>query len=577
MARDTVDRRSFLKAAGSATVATTALAGCIGSDDDQGSTDAPEDTNGGGGGGGDDTDATETDGGDGKDASGLLTYARGNKSGTLDPQATSSGEDAKVIQQLYNQVIEFEPGKTTLRAGLAEEFTLEGQSVSLTLREGVKFHNGEEFTADDFIATYKRFMDEEYEYFVGTKDRSYYGPYLLSTVTDVSKDGDYGLTLELNAKHAPMLRNLAVFAFSIISKAAIEGGADIKSEPAGTGPFKLSNWDQANARIRLEHFPEYWGENSKVAEVVFAEIKQNSSRAQSLSTGEVDIIDGLGPQASQQVESSNAANLVTTPGINVGYMAMNMARMEPFRNKKVRQAMNYAVDTNALVNSIFSGLAVQSSQPVPENMAGYNDSVSAYPKDTEKAQSLLEEAGYGDGFDMELSTFQNPRTYNPSPLDAAQLVKSNLEEVGISVTVKQMEFNAFIEYTNQGKHDACFLGWMTDNADPDNFFYALLHPGVEEIPSGQDWVSFDEENFNTLNVAAWANPDYKRLVEEAQSTYDEATRRKKYEQASKIAHDEAPWVFLDHAKELRGVHKRVNGFTIAPISGPYLNKVSLGE
>ncbi len=572
MARDTVDRRNFLKAAGSATIATTALAGCIGSDDD-----GNNDGNGGddGNGGTDGTDGT--DGGESVEPKGLLTYARGNKSGTLDPQATTSGEDAKVIQQLYNQVIEFEPGKTTLKSGLAKEYKLEGQAVNLTLREGVTFSNGEEFTADDFIATYERFMNEDYEYFVGTENRSYYGPYLLSTVTNVKKDGDYSLTLELNAKHAPMLRNLAVFAFSIMSKKAIEGGTDLTQEAAGTGPFTLNKWDQANARIRLKQNPDYWGEKAKVEEVVFSEVKQNSSRAQSLTNGEVDIIDGLGPQASQQVENGSSTELVTTPGINVGYMAMNMARMEPFQNKKVRQAMNYAIDSKAIAESIFNGLAVESNQPVPDNMTGYNDSLEMYSKDTEKAKSMLEEAGYGDGFDMELSTFQNPRTYNPSPLDAAQTVKSNLKEVGINVTVKQMEFNAFIEYTNQGKHDACFLGWMTDNADPDNFFYALLHPGVEEIPSGQDWVSFDNENFNSLNVAAWANSDYKTLVEEAQSTYDEATRKSKYEEASKIAHDEAPWVFMDHAKELRGVHKRVSGFTIAPISGPYLNKVTLSE
>ncbi|MEA5385790.1 ABC transporter substrate-binding protein [Haloarculaceae archaeon H-GB11] len=504
-----------------------------------------------------------------------MTYARGNDSGTLDPQATSSGEDAKVIQQLYDQVIEFAPGKTTLQAGLAKEFELEGTTATLTLREGATFHNGEEFTSADFEATYRRFLDEEYEYFVGADTRSYYGPYLLSVVKTVNTPDDYTVELELKEKHAPMLRNLAVFAFGMISKSAIESSDPLRKNPVGTGPFQFESWSESDGQIRLSRYADHWGTKAKVSEVVFTEITENSSRAQSLNAGSVDIIDGLDAQTTSTIENSGNAELVTTPGINVGYLAMNMARREEFRSQKVRQAFNYAVDTQALVESIYSGLAVRANQPVPENMTGYNDDLDMYDRDVEKAKSLLQEAGYGDGFEIELATFRNPRTYNPSPSSAAQLVKSNLEEVGITTSIRTMEFNAFIEYTNTGKHDACFLGWMTDNADPDNFFYALLHPGVEEIPGGQDWVSFDAENFNTLNVAAWANPDYKQLVEEAQETYDKGTRAEKYKEAAKIAHDQAPWVFLDHAKELRGVHNRVSGFTIAPISGPYLNRVSV--
>jgi len=567
------------------------LAGCGG--DGEGTTTSPADgggdgTDGDGDGDGTDTttttagdgDGTDGDGtdGDGDDGgTGTLTYARGNDSGTLDPQATSSGEDAKVIQQLYNQVIEFEPGQTTLQAGLAEEFSLEGTTVSLTLREGVMFHSGEEFTSADFEASYRRFLDENYDNFVGADTRSYYGPYLLGVVEAVNTPDDYTVELELAQQHAPMLRNLAVFAFAMVSQAAIESDEPLRDNPDGTGPFEFDSWSTAQGQIRLTRNADYWGETANVAEVVFSAITENSSRAQSLQAGNVDIIDGLDAQTSQSIENASSASLVTTPGINVGYLAMNMARREEFRDRRVRRAFNYAIDTQALTQTIYGGLAVQANQPVPENMAGYNDDLPMYGRDVDQAQSLLDEAGYGDGFEIEIATFRNPRTYNPSPGQAAQLVKSNLEEIGVSCTINTQEFNAFIDYTNSGKHDVCFLGWMTDNADPDNFFNALLMPGVaaEDIPDGQDWVSFDTENFNTLNVAAWANRDYVQLVNEGKTTYDEAARVQTYEEASRIAHEEAPWVFLDHAKELRGVHNRVSGFVIAPISGPFLNRVSV--
>jgi peptide/nickel transport system substrate-binding protein len=354
-------------------------------------------------------------------------------------------------------------------------------------------------------------------------------------------------------------------------------GTGIGQHPVGTGAFEFENWDQGDRRIRMTATDDYWGEGPYVDEALFTAVGENTSRAQTLVSGGADIIDGLGAQSSQIVENSDQAELIRTQGINIGYMAFNMARFEPFRERAVRQAISYAVDTEAIVNSIFQGIAVQASQPIPEQVLGYNEELDPYPHDPEQAQSLLEEAGYGDGFEFELATFQNPRTYNPSPVQAAQTVRSNLQEVGISMTINQQPFNPFLEYTNQGQHDACFLGWMTDNGDPDNFYYALLHPGipVEDVPDGQDWVSFDTEGYNTTNSAAWANTEFMQLVEEGQSTLDRNRRAELYRQAGQIAHDEAPWVFIDHAEELRGVANGVEGFQIAPISGPLLNLVSL--
>jgi peptide/nickel transport system substrate-binding protein len=510
---------------------------------------------------------------------GTLTFARGNDSGTLDPQNTTSGEDVKVTNQCYDTLIEFEPNQTTLQAGLATDWNLDGTTTTLQLREGVTFHNGEELTAQDFVATYRRFTDPDYEHYPGDDYVSAYGPFTLgSWVENVQTDGDYGLTIELSQQYAPFLRNLAMFASSVLSETAIaEKGKGLSEDPVGTGPFQFVEWDQSNQQIRLEANDDYWGDGPNVDEVVFTAVGQNTSRAQTLASGGADIIDGLGAQASKIVEGADNAELKSIPGINVGYMAFNMANFEPFQSKKVRQAISYAVDTQAIVNTIFQGIAEQASQPIPPSVMGYNENLDPYPHDPDQAQSLLEEAGYGDGFEFELATFKNPRTYNPSPVQAAETVASNLSEVGVDVSINQQPFNPFLEYTSAGKHDACFLGWMTDNADPDNFYYALLHPQVSEdkLTEGQDWVSWDTEGFNTLNVAAWANREFMQLAEEGQSTLDRNQRAEIYKQAGAITREEAPWVFIDHAQELRGVSNRVEGFQIAPISGPLLNLVSL--
>ncbi|QIB77203.1 ABC transporter substrate-binding protein [Haloferax volcanii] len=567
-----VSRRRFLTAAGTA-AATAALAGCSGGGEET-TTESGEGTTEGETDQTEQTEQTEDDG-----SNSVLRYGRGSHSPTLDFQNSTSGEVAKVTEQLYDTLINFEPGQSTLTQGLATEYSLEGETASITLREGVMFHNGEEFTAEDFVATYRRFVDSDYEYYAGDDYVSAYGPFTLgSWIDEIQVDGDYSMTIQLTQSYAPFLRNLAMFAASVHSLAAIEEyGTELSSNPVGTGPFQLSNLDDANEIIRLEANSEYWGDGPNVDEVVFVTIGQNSTRAQSLASGELDIIDGLGAQSSVQVENASNANLVRTEGINIGYMAFNMASREEFRDRRVRQAVSHAINTEAIVNEIYSGFATQASQPLPPNVLGHNDDIDPYPYDPEEAQRLLEEAGYGDGFSFELATFQNPRGYNPSPIQTAETVASNLGEIGIEVDINQQSFGPFLEYTAQGRHDACFLGWYTDNADPDNFMYVLLHPQVEEdeLTEGQDWVSFDAEGYNTSNRSAWANREYMDLVEQGQSTYDEAERESLYNEANQIAHDEAPWVYLDYADELRGVSSRVSGFQVAAISGPYLNLVSL--
>ena len=562
-------RRTFLKAAGSAAAAVS-IAGCTG---------------GGGNGGGNN--------GDGKSLSGTLIYTRGAPSGTLDPQNTTSGEVAKVTNQFYDQLIKFVPGENKIEAGLATEYSLKGTKATLKLREGIKFHNGDEFTAEDFKATYRRFADPSYKYYPGKTYISAYGPITLGNwVKSVKVKGKYDLEINLKQKYAPFLRNLAMFASAVLSKKAIKekttitkknGKKKVKTtlnkEPVGTGPFKLEEYESNGQRILLVGNKNYWGEGPKLAKIVFNAIQKNSTRAQTLISGKADIIDGLGTNSTQMVENASDVSLETFKGMNVGYMAFNMDRFKPFRKKKVRRAINYAVNTEVLVNNIFKGIAEQASQPIPSTVLGFNEKLDPYPYDPKKAKQLLREAGYGDGLKFELSTFKNPRGYNPSPVRAAQQVRSDLSKVGIDITINQMSFEPFISYTAAGKHDACFLGWYSDNGDPDNFYYSLLHPGVKEkkIPKGQDWVSFDTKGYNTLNVSAWANREFMDIVEEAQVTYDKGKRKKLYQQAGKISHDEAPWVFMDYAKGLRGVSKTVSGYIPAAVGGPFLNLVSVSK
>ncbi|WP_435316842.1 ABC transporter substrate-binding protein [Haloarchaeobius sp. TZWSO28] len=559
MARDTVDRRSFLKAAGTATVAATTTAGCLGS------------LSGDSGGGG-----------------GTLVYSRGDHPTNYDPQQTTSGEVAKVTNQIFDQLIQFAPGSGgQLSDSLATEYSLDGTTATLTLQEGVTFHNGEEFTAADAKATIRRFTDSEYDYYLGDENRSGYGPFTFgSWVKSIDASSDYELQIELTQQYAPFLRNLAMFAAAILSKKQIEslgsnpsGQVKLGTDPKGTGPFQFDELDNSNQRVRLAAYGDFWGDGPNVDEVVFSTIKQNSTRVSSVIEGESHITDNLDSQSSKQVQDADTATLASKNGINVGYMAFNMARKEEFRDKKVRQAISYAVNTEAIVNQIYEGFASQADQPLPPDVLGHNVNLDPYPTDKDKASTMLEEAGASD-IEFELATFSNPRGYNPSPVQTANQVKSDLEEIGLTVNINQFStFSSYLDYTAQGKHDACFLGWYTDNADPDNFLYVLLDPKVDmdAVPDGQDWVSFDTEGYSTLNVGGWANTEFMQTVREGQSTYDEAKRKELYRKANEIAHDEAPWIFVDYAQTLRAVNEAVesDSYTVSSVGGPYLETVTL--
>ena len=543
--RNDSSRRSFLKAVGgaAAVATTTSLAGCSGS---------------GGSGGGD---------------GGTLRYGRSAHSATLDPQNTTSGEVSKVTNQIYDGLIDFEPGEAAITQSLATEWSMDGRNVSLTLREDATFDDGSNFTAEDFVATYRRFVDEDYEYHF--QNASVYGPFTLGNwIESVSADGDYSLTVTLTQPYAPFLRNLAMFAAVVLPESGIEGDTDFSTEANGTGPFQLDELDNANGRIRLVPNDGYWGEGPNVSQLLFIERGQNSTRAQALVEEELEIIDNLGPDTIATVEDADTASIARGQGINIGYMSLNMSRFEPFRDTRVRQAISYAIDTQSIVEEVYEGIAARASQPCPPALFGYNDEIDPYPRDVSQAESLLEEAGYADGFSFELTTFQNARGYNPAPLPTAETIRTNLAEVGIEVTIDDRQFSDYLTYTGEGNHDASLSGWYTDNADPDNFYYVLLHPQVES-PDGQDWVSWDTEGFNTSNRSAWANEEYMSLVEEAQRTAEQSARADLYGQAAQIAHDEAPWVYLDYADEIRGVSNRVSGYTVAAIGGPYLHLVEV--
>ena len=244
--------------------------------------------------------------------------------------------------------------------------------------------------------------------------------------------------------------------------------------------------------------------------------------------------------------------------MNVGYLGLTTTR-EPFDDPKVRQAINHAIDRQAIVDAFFEGRGEVAKNPLPPVISGYNDAIEGYDYDPEKAKALLEEAGLGDGFEMELWAMPVPRPYMPDGQKVAEAIQSDLAEVGITAEIVSYEWATYLEKAANGEADAFLLGWTGDNGDADNFLYVLL----------------DQDNIGSNNYTYYENQELHDILIEAQTEVDEEVRNELYAQAQEIIHEDAPWVPLAHSTPLLAGGSNVVNFKPHPTGSDKLAEVDL--
>lgn len=503
------------------------------------------------------TDNTTTDS-SGSSTPQVLVFGRGADSVSLDPGIVTDGESFKVTQNLFETLLNFGEQDTTINPGLAKEWKVsdDGLTYTFQLQEGVKFHDGTDFNADAVIKNVNRWKG-------GKEDDFYYFNSMFKAegediIKEVTADGDYTVVFTLSRPQAPFLKNLAMSPFGIGSPAAFEASGDkFGDNPVGTGPFKFTEWKR-NDSITIEKFADYWQDGfPKLDKVIFRSIPDNSARLNALTAGDIDLADGVNPSDGKTVEGNSALQLIERPSMNIGYLGLTNTRA-PFDNKLVRQAVNYAIDKQAIVDAFFEGRAEVAVNPMPSSISGYNDALSPYPYDPEKAKSLLAEAGY-DGKEIELWAMPVPRPYMPDGAKVAEVIQKNLEDVGIPSKIVTFEWATYLEKAKNGEADAFMLGWTGDNGDADNFIYTLL----------------DKDNIGSNNYAYYTNDEVHELLIKAQSETDENVRNDLYKKAQEIIHEDAPWVPLAHSTPLLAAKAGVSGFLPHPTGSDKLHNVSM--
>lgn len=488
----------------------------------------------------------------------VLVFGRGADSVSLDPGIVTDGESFKVTQNVFETLLNFGEQDTTINPGLAKEWEVseDGLTYTFQLQEGVKFHDGTDFNAEAVIKNINRWKggkEEDFYYF-----NSMFKAEGEDIIKDVTAEGDYTVVFTLSRPQAPFLKNLAMSPFGIGSPTAFEAAGDkFGDNPVGTGPFKFTEWKR-NDSITIEKFEDYWQEGfPKLDKVIFRSIPDNSARLNELMAGNIDLADGINPSDGKTVEGDSTLQLIERPSMNIGYLGLTNTRA-PFDNKLVRQAVNYAIDKQAIVDAFFEGRAEVAANPMPPSISGYNDAISPYPYDPEKAKSLLAEAGY-DGKEIELWAMPVPRPYMPDGAKVAEVIQKNLEDVGIPSKIVTFEWATYLEKAKNGEADAFMLGWTGDNGDADNFIYTLL----------------DKDNIGSNNYAYYTNEEVHSLLIQAQSETDENVRNELYKKAQEIIHDDAPWVPLAHSTPLLAAKAGVNGFLPHPTGSDKLHNVSM--
>ncbi len=510
-------------------------------------------------------------------AKGTLVYCSEGSPEGFQPQFFTTGTTFDAVSvPMFNRLVEFETGTTNIIPALAESWTVspDGKTYTFKLRKGVKFHSSanfkptRDFNADDVIFSWNRMADDNHPFHKMTAGQtfSYFDDMGMKNIVDnVQKIDDYTVRFNLKRPEAPFLADMAMDFASILSREYFESmmkkgtpnAADVY--PIGTGPFEFVSY-QKDATIRYKAFDQYWNGRPKVDNLIFSITRDATARYAKLKTGECQVMAFPKPADLDDMKKDSNLSLLQKEGLNIGYIAFNTEK-KPFDNKLVRQALNLATNKEAILKAVYLGNGQMAKNPIPPILWSYNNNVKDYPYDPAKAKELLAQAGFPNGFEVELWYLPVTRPYNPDGKRMAEMIQADWDKVGVKAKLLTFEWAEYRKRAKGGEHQIVMFGWSGDNGDPDNFFVPLL--GCEAVKGGG-------------NNARWCNKSFEDLIIKAAQTPKQADRAKLYEQAQVIFKEEAPWITVAHSIRFDPIRTEVKGYKMDATAHHYFNNVELG-
>lgn len=482
-----------------------------------------------------DSAGTPVEGGD-------LVIAVLSDASSLDPAGSNDVPSSVVQANIFETLVKRDEDNNII-PGLAEEWeAIDDTTYEFTLRQGVKFHNGEEFTAEAVKASLDRIRDPK------VASPRYF---LFEMIKDIEVVDEYTVRITTDYPFAPLLAHLSHNGGGIISPKSIEAdyaamdsgqkaGSIISEAPVGTGYFKFVSWTPGD-EIKLEKNDEYWGDKVHVDTVAFKVSSESATRNADLERGFVHIADPVQPIEVAGINNSEYGSVNQKASSSLSYIGFNTEKA-PFDDVRVRQAISMMANKTNIIDGIYEGFGIPAKGPLSPGIFGYNEDAQPLEYNPEEAKKLLAEAGYADGFKTTIWTNDNPQR-----IDMAVLLQAGLKELNIDVVIEQMEFGTYLEKTANGEHDMYILGWSNPTGDADYGMYALYH---------------SSQKGNAGNRSFYENPEVDKLLDEGRRQTDPDERIKIYNKIQEYLIEDAPMVYIHHQEYLTGVSKNITGFSI---------------
>lgn len=495
-----------------------------------------------------------------QDSANAIIFGIGTDIDELDPRTTDTQEGYVAAANVYDCLVLYDLGATTIRPGLAESWDIseDGLVYTFNLRQGVSFHDGAPFNADAVVTWFNSIKEGAPGSQYDAVRMVYMKDFITSWIDKVEAADEYTIRMTLPSPYAPLLANLAIPIAGIVSPTAIAKGLDyVMVNPSGTGAFKLASPDDwtRDSQLVLEANPDYWGGAPKVNQLIFKVIPESSTRVQQVETGEIDIASFLSPEDIERTRDNPDLVIVEQPGLNTNCVELNTTK-EPFTSKEVRQALNYAVNKQELSDGLYNGNMVPAGGVLPPVDWAFNPDLKSYPYDPNKAKELLATAGYDESNPLTFTfmAYTVVRGYNPAGDRLATAIQEYWSEVGVKADIQTEEWTQYRDDRRANKFQCSLSGWQGDNGDPDNFLYSLLAG-----PSK-----------GAANTAYYGNPKVDDLLHQAQIVSDQEERKTLYQQAEQLIVDDAPWVFLGYQKHQVVTRANITDFQLQPTYIYYL-------
>ena len=475
----------------------------------------------------------------------VLIFGASSDVETMDPQVSVDNIAWRAIYYCYDRLVQLKGGSTEVGPQLAESWTVspDGKTFTFRLRKGVKFTDGTPFDARAVAASFTRM-------FKMGKGAAGLWDGILDT-SGISVVDASTIRFTLKTPFAPFLGSLATDQASIVSPGVTKhetggdlGQAWLAGNSAGTGPFFLKEWRRGE-RIVLERNPNYWGPKPALRQVIIRNIPDAAVLRDLLERGEVDMGEVLTDDQIDAVKGKPGITVFEAPSFLATYIYLNN-RNRYLSNVKVRQAVSYAIDYQNIIRGVRKGRAVQMRGPIPQGMAGHDNTVFQYTHNVARARQLLAEAGHPQGFELSLLIDPGVREW----ADIAAIVQANLAQAGIKVKIEGFARPTMRAKLDKADFDMATGFWTPDYPDADMF----------------TWFWFYSKNGGLAgNRSFYSNPRMDELVVAQRQETDPAKRLALFRQIQKIAVDEAVYVYLHQAVYRIPMRSRVQGYVYNPM------------